>query len=202
MKGYIKWTAILLALILVALIGFKLGLFDLDSTFTFSGQEDKNSVLITERIEKLCSLASVKYNYQEILDYSNTVKLGEMKLPFGMGEKKVLITYRAYINAGCRLIRFERISDGNIRVYLGEGQLLDNVLELDSINIYDIQQGLFNKFNIGEDTALINEDMKKYAEENREKIRRAAEKNAEELIKSFLQTLDYENIEVVFQPQL
>ena len=64
MKGCIKWTAILLALILVALFGFKLGLFDLDSTFTFSNQEEKDSVLITERIEKLCSLASVKYNYQ------------------------------------------------------------------------------------------------------------------------------------------
>ncbi len=201
MKGCIKWTAILLALILVALLAFKLGLFNLDSTFTFKNQEEKDSVLITERIEKLCSLASVKYNYQEILDYSNTVKLGEMKLPFGMGEKKVLITYRAYVNAGCRLIRFEKISDGHIKVYLGEGQILDNVLELDSINIYDMQQGMFNRFNIGDDTALINEDMKKYVEENREEIGTAAENNAEELIKGFLQTIGYENIEVVFQPQ-
>lgn len=201
MKGYIKWTAILLALILVTFTGFKLGLFGSEGIFSFSEQEQKDSVLITERIEKLCSIAAVKYNYQEILDYSNTVKLGEMELPFGMGEKKVLITYRAHVTAGCRLVKLEETSKGNIKVYLGEGQILDNVLELDSINIYDVQQGMFNKFSIGDDTKLINEDMKKYVEENRDEISRTAEENAQELIRGFLQSLGYENIEFVFQPE-
>ena len=199
MKGLIKWTSILLILILIFLLGFKVDLFNLDSTFTFSNQEEKDSILISERIEKLCNLATVKYNYQEIMDYSNTVKLGEMELPFGMGEKKVLITYRAHVTGGCQLIRLEKISDGHIKVYLGKGQVLDNVLELDSINIYDIQQGIFNKFNIGDDTVLINEDMKKYIEENKTAIIASAEGNAEELIKSFLQTLGFEDIEVIFQ---
>jgi hypothetical protein len=200
MKSIIKWTTILLILILFIFFGSKIGLFNLNSSFVFSNQEEKDSMLITERIENLCNLATVKYNYQEILDYSNTVKLGEMQLPFGMGEKKVLITYRAHVTGGCQLIRLEQVSDEHVKVYLGEGQVLDNVLELDSINIYDIQQGIFNKFNMGEDTALINEDMKVYVEEHREEISSAAEKNAEELIKSFLQTLEYENIEFVFEP--
>jgi len=201
MKGYIKWTAILLALILVTFTGFKLGLFGSEGIFSFSEREQKDSVLITERIEKLCSIAAVKYNYQEILDYSNTVKLGEVELPFGMGEKKVLITYRAHVTAGCRLIKLEESGEGGIKVYLGEGQILDNVLELDSINIYDIQQGMFNKFSIGDDTKLINEDMKRYAEENRNEISRTAEENVRELIRGFLQSLGYENIEFVFQPE-
>lgn len=200
MKGYMKWTSILLIIILFIFFGFKLGMFNLDSTFTFSNQEKKDSMLITERIENLCNLATVKYNYQEILDYSNTVKLGEMQLPFGMGEKKVLITYRAHVTGGCQLKRLEQVSAAHVKVYLGQGQVLDNVLELDSINIYDIQQGIFNKFNMGEDTALINEDMKVYVEEHRAEISSAAEKNAEELITSFLQTLEYENIEFVFEP--
>ena len=200
MKRSIKWTMFFLILILLVFFGFKLGLFNLNSSFIFSNQEEKDSMLITERIENLCNLATVKYNYQEIVDYSNTVKLGEIQLPFGMGEKKVLITYRAYVTGGCQLIRLEQVSDGHVKVYLGDGQVLDNVLELDSINIYDIQQGIFNKFNMGEDTALINEDMKVYVEENREEISSAAEKNAEELIKNFLKTLGYESIEIVFEP--
>jgi hypothetical protein len=53
---------------------------------------------------------------------------------------------------------------------------------------------------MGEDTALINEDMKVYVEEHREEISSAAEKNAEELIKNLLETLEYENIEFVFEP--
>ncbi len=200
MKGYIKWTAILLALILVTFSGFKLGLFEPGGFFSFSEQEEKDSMLITERIDKLCNISTVKYNYQEILDYSNSVKMGEMELPFGMGDKKVLITYRAHVTAGCRLIKLEETDEENIKVYLGEGQLLDNVLELDSINIYDMQQGMFNKFSLGDDTRLINEDMKKYVEENREEISTAAENNARELIEGFLQSLGYKKIEFIFQP--
>jgi len=202
MKGYIKWTAILLALILVTFTGYKLGLFEPGGSFSFSEKEDKDTMLITERVDKLCNISTVKYNYQEILDYSNSVKVGEMELPFGMGEKKVLITYRAHATAGCRLIKLEEAGDGGIKVYLGEGQLLDNVLELDSINIYDMQQGMFNKFSMGDDTKLINEDMKKYIEENREEISTAAENNARELITGFLQSLGYKEIEFIFQPLL
>lgn len=202
MKGYIKWTAILLALILVTFSGFKLGMIEPGGFFSFSEQEEKDSMLITERIDKLCNISTVKYNYQEILDYSNSVKMGEMELPFGMGDKKVLITYRAHATAGCRLIKLEETDEESIKVYLGEGQLLDNVLELESINIYDMQQGMFNKFSLGDDTRLINEDMKKYAEENREEISTAAENNARELIEGFLQSLGYKKIEFIFQPSL
>jgi hypothetical protein len=199
MKGYIKRISILLTLILIILLVLKVDLFNLRGIFSFSNQEEKNSTIITEKIEKLCNLSTVKYNYQEILDYSNTVKLGGMELPFGIGDKKVLITYRAYVIGGCKFIKLEEVSKEHVKVYLGKGQILDNVLELDSINIYDIQQGIFNKFNIGDDTVLINEDMKKYTEENKEEITSSAEKNADELIKSFLQTLGYKNIEVIFQ---
>lgn len=199
MKGYIKRISILLTLILIIFLGFRFNLFNLGSSFSFHNQEEKNSAIITERIEKLCNLSTVKYNYQEILDYSNTVKLGKIELPFGMGEKKVLITYRAHVTGGCQFIRLEEVSEEYVKVYLGKGQILDNVLELDSINIYDIQQGIFNKFSIGDDTALIDEDMNKYIEENKEEITSSAEKNADELIKSFLQTSGYKNIEVIFE---
>lgn len=197
MKRYLKMILLLLVLVLIVFLGFRFELIKFGSFF--SNQEEKNSSVITERIEKLCNISTVKYNYQEILDYTNTVKLGEMELPFGMGDKKVLLTYRAYATGGCRLIRLDEVSGGHIKVSLGKGEILDNVLELDSISIYDIQQGIFNKFSIGDDTALINEDMKKYIEENKEEIINTAEKNADDMIRSFLQTLGYENIEIVFQ---
>lgn len=196
-KRYIKRISILLVLVLIIFLGLKLDIINFGSFF--SNQEEKNSAIITERIEKLCNLSTVKYNYQEIIDYSNTVKMGEIKLPFGIGEKKILITYRAHVTGGCQFINLEEASDEQIKVYLGKGQILDNVLELDSINIYDVQQGIFNKFSIGDDTVLINEDMKKYVEENKEEIISSAESNAAELVKSFLQTLGYKNIEVIFQ---
>lgn len=202
MKGYLKWTSILLALLLIVFLGIKTGFLSINSPFGIDHQEKKDSAIITERVENLCNLATVKYNYQEILDYSDSVKLGEVELPFGMGEKKVLITYRAHVTGGCKFISLEKQSDNQVKVRLGEGQVLDNVLELDSINIYDMQQGMFNKFNLGDDTVLINEDMKKYAEENRKEITAAAEENAAGLVKGFLQSLGFESVEIVFEPQL
>lgn len=199
MRGYIKRISILLIIILIIFLGFRFDWLNLRSSFSFSKQEEKNSAIITERIEVLCNLSTVKYNYQEILDYSDIVKLGKIELPFGFGEKKVLITYRAYINGGCKFIKLEEVNEEYLKVYLGKGQILDNVLELDSINIYDIQEGIFNKFNIDDDTDLINEDMKKYAEENREEIISSAEENADELVKTFLRTLGYKEIEIIFQ---
>lgn len=202
MKGYLKWTSLLLTLLLIFFVGLKFGWFDTDSTFGFDHKEQKDSAIITERVENLCNLATIKYNYQEILNYSDSVKLGEMELPFGMGEKKALITYRAHVTGGCKFISLEKQSDSQVKVHLGEGQILDNVLELDSINIYDMQQGMFNKFNMGDDTVLINEDMKKYAEENRKEITAAAEENAAGLIRGFLESLGFESVEIVFDPQL
>jgi len=199
MRDYIKRMSILIIIIFVTFLGFKFDLIRFGSGISFSSQEEKSSAIITEKIEMLCNLSTVRYNYQEILDYSDIVKFGKMELPFGLGEKKVLITYRAYINGGCQFISLEEVSEEHIRVYLGKGRVLDNVLQLDSINIYDMQEGIFNKFNINDDTVLINEDMKKYEEENREEITGKAEENADEMIKNFLQTLGYKNIEIIFQ---
>jgi acetyltransferase-like isoleucine patch superfamily enzyme len=199
MRGYIKRMSILLIIILIIFLGFKFDLISFGSWISFSNQEEKSSAIITEKIEILCNLSTVKYNYQEILDYSDIVKLGKMKLPFGLGEKKALITYRAYINGGCQFTKLEEVSEEQVKVYLGKGRILDNVLQLDSVNIYDIQEGIFNKFNIDDDTVLINADMKKYEEENREEITRKAEENAGKMVKSFLQTLGYKDIEIIFQ---
>ena len=197
MAGYIKKISIFIVLILI--LSFMLILFNMRDLVSFSHQEEKNSTIITEKIEKLSNLATVKYNYQEIVDYSDIIKFGEIKLPFSIGGKKILITYRAYVNGGCQFIKLEEVSEEHIKVYLSKGQIFDNVLVLDSVNVYDMQQGIFNKFNIEDNIALINEDMQKYIEANKEEIISSAENNAEELLKSFLQTLGYIKVEIVFQ---
>lgn len=197
----IKKISVLLILILVFFLIFKFNILNIGSTFSLSHEEEKDSTIITEKIEKLCNLSTVKYNYQEIVDYSDKMKLGETELPFAIGGKKILLTYRAYINGGCQFIKLEKVSEEHAKVYLSKGQIIDNVLVLESVNIYDVQQGIFNKFNLGDDTSLINEDMKKYAEANKAEIISNAEKNTEELVKSFLETLGYINTEIIFQKE-
>ena len=197
MAKKMKWFDIMTT----ALVTFVLAVFVFNATnlFSFSHDERKDSLIMTERIEKLCSLATVRYNYQEILDYADVINFGGTKLPFNLGAKKILIVYQAYVKGGCQLIRTEKVNDRNIKVYLSRGEILDNVLVLDSVQIYDVQEGIFNKFNPGDDITLINQDMKAYAEENKAEIIRTAEKNAEEIVIGFLEGLGYANTEVVFQ---
>ena len=192
-----KWFHI----ITTALVTFALAVFVFNMTnlFSFSHDERKDSLIMTERIEKLCSLATVRYSYQEILNYADVLNFGGTTLPFNLGTKKILIIYQAYANGGCNLIRSEKVNDQSIKVYLSKGEILDNVLVLDSVEIYDVQEGIFNKFNPGDDITLINQDMKAYADENKAEIIRAAEKNAAEIVAGFLEGLGYVNTEVVFQ---
>ncbi len=185
-------------LIIVLIFAVLVMFYNLTDLFSFNHNEEKHSMIITERIEKLCDLATVRYNYQEILDYSDALQFGNTELPF-IGKKKILIIYQSYINGGCKLIDFEKVDKDSVRIQLSKGQILDNVLVLDSVNIYDVQQDIFNKFNIGDDMVLINEDMKKYAAENEEKIVRTAEENAAELITGFMQSLGYSSTEIVFR---
>ncbi|MEL7565925.1 MAG: DUF4230 domain-containing protein [Dehalobacterium sp.] len=198
MSVIIKRTSILLGLIIILIIIFKLDLLDIGKTFSISLEDEKDTTVITEKIEQLCTLATVKYHYHEIMTYSNNMKLGEMELPFIIGGKKMLITYRAYVNGGSQFIGFEEVAEDHAKVYLSKGQILDNVLDLDSVNVYDVQQGIFNKFNLNDDTILIKNDMDEYVEANKEEIIKTAERNAEELIKGFMESLGYMNTEIIF----
>lgn len=198
MFNFLKKITIILALILVLIAVIRFDILDFNKTFSISLEEEKDATVITEKIEQLCILATVKYHYHEIMTYSDSVKLGEMELPFIIGGKKMLVSYRAYVNGGSEFIKIEEVSEDQVKVYLSKGRILDNVLVLDSVNIYDVQQGIFNKFNLEDDTALIKDDMDKYVEENKEEIIKAAEKNATELIQGFMETLGYTNTEIIF----
>jgi hypothetical protein len=196
-KNYI--TKVIIFVNIILLVSFGVILLNMQGLVSFSHQEEKNSTILLEKVEDLSNLATVKYNYHEIVDYSDIIKFGEMNLPFSLGGKKILITYRAYVNGGCEFIDLEEVSQDYIKVYLSKGQIFDNVLILDSVNIYDMQEGIFNKFKIIDDTSLINENMQKYLEENKEEIILSAEKNAEKILTNFLQTLGYTSIEIIFQ---
>jgi hypothetical protein len=110
-----------------------------------------------------------------------------------------LISYRAYLNGGCELIEVEESGENSVTVTLGKGKILDNVLELDSLRIYDVQNGIFNRFNIEDDTALIKEDMKRYEEEVKVEVAVSAETNATAIMESFLSSLGYEEVTIRFQ---
>lgn len=192
-------AAVLAVIVLLVAVLFATGVLDITGPFSSSRDKETRSMLLTERIEAVSNLATVQYHYQEILEHTDSLNLGDWKIPFGWGDKKILISYRAYLNGGCELIEVEELGENGVMVTLGKGQILDNVLDLDSLRIYDVQNGIFNRFNVEDDTALIKEDMKRYEEEVKTEVAASAETNATAIMESFLSSLGYEEITIRFQ---
>jgi len=197
--GRIRGSVLIIALLLGLFMVVKYNWLNLGSFLSLTQDAEKDSTIITERVEKLCELATVKYNYQGIVSFSESTKIGELELPEILGGKKVLLTYRAYLKGGCQLREMTITNDQIMRVVLSPGEILDNVLVLDSLNIYDVQEGIFNKFEIQADTDLVNADMEQYAAEKRAEIVKDAENNAAAIIRGFLESINYQDVEIVFE---
>ncbi|PKM85629.1 MAG: hypothetical protein CVU86_00905 [Firmicutes bacterium HGW-Firmicutes-11] len=192
-------TIALVVIVVFTAVLFATGVVDITGPFSSSHDKDTRSMLLTERIEAVSNLATVQFHYQEILEHTDSLNLGDWKLPFGWGDKKILISYRAYLNGGCKLLGVEETGENGVTVTLGKGEIFDNVLDLDSLRIYDVQNGIFNRFDIADDTSLIKEDMKRYEEEVRVEVAATAETNAKAIMDNFLSSLGYEDITVRFQ---
>lgn len=160
----------------------------------FGSLAKSDSTIITERIEKLCNLATVKYNYADIASMKKASTIFDVEIP--LTEKKFLIKFNAYINAGCSLQKFEKVNRDTVKVTLNKGRILDNVLVIDSVYEYDSTQSIFNKLSFEDYKVEINTQMKKYEEQNKEEIIKNAENNARIIITDFMKSLGYKNVDI------
>lgn len=194
------WKRSILTGLAIAVLGGALllmaGVLTIQNPLTIGSQKETRSMLLLERVEEVRALATVRFHYQEILEHSDILDVAGLELPFGLGEKKILISYRAYLNGGCDLLSVEETGENGVSVVLGKGRVMDNVLVLDSLRIYDVQNGLFNRFEIDDDTKLVDADMKRYEEEVRAEVAEAAETNAKQMLEGFLLSLGYDAVSV------
>lgn len=115
----------------------------------------KESSVLLERIEKVFKVVLAEGHFSEIYDYND-----KKELIFGLksGAKKALIVAKAKVLVG---FDFAKVKIKRIE---GKRQLViehlpdPEVLSIDSdYTIYDIDQGLFNKFNKDEYTKLLSD---------------------------------------------
>lgn len=191
-QGLFIKTVIILVLSIVSLFFIS----KITGGIKFGSVAQSDSTIITERIEKLCNLATVKYNYVDIASMKKASTFFDIEVP--LTEKRFLIKFNAYINAGCDLQRFEKVNRDTVKIILSKGKVLDNVLLIDSVYEYDSTQSIFNKLSFEDYKGEINAQMKKYEEQNKEEIIQNAEKNAKMIITDFMKSLGYKNVEVQF----
>lgn len=175
------------------------------SIFTFRKVSiTRNTNLLSNRIEeqvsKLVELSTVRYNYTNIVEYQDGLKFKGINLPFT--NKRFIVKYSGYIKAGIDLKNAEiKIKDDkNIEITVNKPKILENVISEEDMCFYDEKDAMFNKLSFTDLYDVLIEEKEKMKEEVTKKgLLNDAKKNAEEVLISFLNAMEFKNIKIKFK---
>ncbi|QQY79354.1 uncharacterized protein DUF4230 [Keratinibaculum paraultunense] len=170
--------------------------------FKFSTKKEVTllSDTIDEKLAKILEVATVKYNYTNVVTYKDNKKISNIDLPFT--NKSFIIKYSGYIKAGVDLNGIETnvINPKTVKITLDKPQIFDNVIVEEDVYVYDERDSVFNKLTFDDLYEVLVEEKKNMEKEVVEKgLLKDAEKNAKELIVSLLEGMGFEEIKVNFR---
>lgn len=155
---------------------------------------------VEEQVSKILELSTVKYNYTNVVSYKDNKKFNEMNIPFT--SKGFLIKYSGYIKAGIDLETVEvNVKDKkSVEIVLDKPKVFDNVINEEDVYVYDERESIFNQLKIEDLYDVLVKEKKNMEEEVINKgLLKEAQKNAEEILNSFLQNMGFENIKILFK---
>lgn len=173
--------------------------------FSFSGfkltREEKFNVsgVLTE-IKQISQLNTVEMYFNEILDYSESIKIGDFTVPFT--EKKFIFIIEARVQAGVDLSTLTEndieITDKKITLRIDRAAI--TAKEILKYQAYDEKDGLFNRVSTEDTLKTLNEFRTRLEEQALEKdILDIAEGNARMTLSGFLRLLGFEEIFINFK---
>lgn len=158
------------------------------------------SSTIEEKVSKIVELSTVKYNYTDIVTYKNSKDLSGIQIPFT--EKRFIVQYSGYIKAGVDLstIEIDVKNEKTIHIEMEKAKVLENVIIEEEVKFFDEKDGFFNKLNF-EDLygVLIGEKEKAKNDAINRGLLNEAQDNAEEILLSLLDEMDFENVVIRFK---
>lgn len=197
-KNRFKWVMIVLVLAL-ALLG-STRITPLLSGFKVTHDTTTKSHNLEQQISKMSELTTVKYMYKDVLEFNDSMKIRGINLP--LTNKKYLIVYGGYVKAGVDLkdAKVDMVDADTVRLIVGKPKILDNVIDEESISVYDEKDGLFNKITLTDYTDVQKENKAKLEKEIIESgLLEESEKNAKELLTTFLVGLGFEDVTITFK---
>jgi hypothetical protein len=171
--------------------------------FSFKSISDKNTVnssIVAEKLSKLKELATTKYSYTKVLEVKNDRQFNGISIPFT--QKYFLLQYDGYIKAGVDLSKLDikiNSSTSTITLKLNHSKILDDVINQDSIHIYDEKSGLFNKLELSD---MVNEITAQKTIVEDEVIKKGylkeSDNNASVLLETILKNMGFKNVNIVY----
>lgn len=170
--------------------------------FRFSLKKETNilSNNVQEQVMKLLDLSTVKYNYTNVVSYKDNKKLKDLDIPFT--NKGFLIKYSGYIKAGIDLstATVNVVDKHKVEIALDKPIVFDNVINEEDAYVYDEKESLFNQLKIEDLYDVLTKEKKKMEKEVIEEgLLNEAEKNATEILNSFLTSMGFTDINISFR---
>lgn len=155
---------------------------------------------IEEKVVRLMELSTVKYNYTNVVEYEDKMKVNGINIPFT--NKKFILKYSGYIKAGVDLKTIEvKLKDKDtIEITMDKAVIFENVISEEDVYFFDEKDTIFNKLSFKDLYVVLIEEKEKMKDEILGKgILNDAEKNGEEIIKSLLEGMGFSNITIKFR---
>ena len=155
---------------------------------------------IEEKVSRIVELSTVKYNYTNVVTYKDNKKMNGFNMPFT--NKSFILKYSGYIKAGVDFngIETQVIDTQSVKILLDKPVIFDNVIVEEEVYIYDEKDSVFNKLSFEDLYDVLVKEKKNMEQEVIEKgLLNDAQKNTKELLTSLLQSMRFENIEIIFR---
>ena len=190
-----KKIFVIILICIIAVIGIYIY-----SKFAVKRETSLLSDTIEEKVEKLAELSAIKYNYTNVVTFKDAKQFKGIDIP--LTSKGFLIKYSGYIKGGVELNNPQIDVKDNLRVsvVLDKPKVLENVIDEESVYIYDERDSVFNKLSFNDlYDALIKEKQKTEKEIIDKGFLKEAENNTKEIISDFLTSLGFKEIKIEFR---
>ena len=133
----------------------------------FGGKQSEpkiTSTALTQQLQEVNDLAVMEYNYTKVGKFENSLTLNGWNIP--LTKKSFLLTYAGQLKAGVRMDQAEvDVKGKTITVLLLEVEILSNIIDEKSIEVYDETKNIFNPISIEDYTAFATQQKDKVADE-------------------------------------
>lgn len=130
-----------------------LALAIISSSFSTKKNLEKKCDLVTEKLTTISELATVKYNYSNVISIKDSLKYKDFIIPFT--EKSFVVKYNGYITAGIDLSQAKTYIENNeLSILLPSSKILNHTVSEDEIYVFDEKSSAFNKLHIND---MLNE---------------------------------------------
>lgn len=191
-------VGIMLSVLFIGIVG--LVVFVQNNPFGNTTNQSSNTALLQERVVELTELATLKYEYKNAMVNRDDKKILLTDIKFA--ETIKLVEYTGYLKAGSDLSKMKVDYDEEgqqITVRVPKAKVLDNVVDLESMEIEDVKGNIFFDPPTQDLIDDINVQKKKYEEEKiSQGFLTEADKRTEEVLKSFLSLYEENDVIVEF----